>query len=70
MKVKLTLEGFKKTNKPTIKYDTIAIDISTGLVKFIQKGVIIGTVGANTEFRYGDTLTITDLFGKFEVTLD
>ncbi len=70
MKVKITLEGLKKTSKPTVKYDTMVVDIGTGAVKFIQKGVVIGSVGAGVNLRNGDTLTLTGLLGKFEVTLD
>lgn len=67
--IRVTVEGLNKINKPTIKYDTIQIELGS-MVKFISKGVVVGHIKNLPYVHQGDTLTVTGLKGSFEVTLE
>jgi hypothetical protein len=52
-------------SKTYVKFNSFILDGKS--VRFLSGGEVVGEIALPCEFRTGDTLTVTDINGKFEV---
>lgn len=69
-KIKLTIDGFRALQKPTVEYDSVRFCIGDRFVRLYKDYIEVASVDIGSIYsNKGDTVTIVGLKGVLEVDL-